>query len=88
MIPDELTRWQRVIDGGWWRCVLWNGVVCWGVPLTVLLSAVRTLTGISGSIISELLRTFPFGLAAGFVYGLALWGYAQLQIVKARHKKD
>lgn len=88
MNEKDMARWQAVLKGGWWRCVLWRGCVCWGLPLTLMLSAVRTLTGISENIISEAFRTLPFGLVAGFIYGLALWGYAQLQIIKARHEKD
>ncbi|MDR3429542.1 MULTISPECIES: hypothetical protein [Silvimonas] len=88
MNQDELARYQAVVSGGWWRCVLWRGVVCWGVPTSALLYLVRTLNGISKDPISGLLHTFPLGLTAGFVYGLALWGFAQLQILKAKREKD
>ncbi|GGP23752.1 hypothetical protein [Silvimonas iriomotensis] len=85
---DELDRYQRIIDGGWWWCVLWRGVVCLGVPGSVLLYLVRALNGISADPVSGLLHTFPLGLTAGFIYGLALWGFAQLQILKAKREKD
>ncbi len=85
---DELTRYQLIIDQGWWRCVLWRGMVCLGVPGSLLLYLVRALNGISPDLVSGIFHTFPLGLTAGFVYGLALWGFAQLQILKAKREKD
>ena len=85
---DDNARWQRVIAGGFWRCLLLRGAIGWGLPFCLLYGALPIMLNDPGSYWQHVLSAWPLGLGAGLVYGLGFWGYAQLQVVRSRHKKE
>ncbi|KAF0812278.1 hypothetical protein IGB42_03268 [Andreprevotia sp. IGB-42] len=85
---DELERWQRIGRAGFWRCLLVRGALGWGLPFCLLYGAVPVMLNDPGPYWQHVLAGWPLGLAAGLFYGLGLWGYAQLQLVRARHTKE
>ncbi|GAA5786950.1 hypothetical protein GCM10007860_27030 [Chitiniphilus shinanonensis] len=85
---DDAERWARVRAKGWRHAFFWRGTVVWGVSFAVLFSAVESMTGRAPDYFLAVLDNLPFGFVAGTVYGMALWGYAQLQYVKQKHAKE
>ncbi|WP_084091497.1 hypothetical protein [Andreprevotia lacus] len=88
MDDHDQERWQRVVTGGFWRCLLLRGLLFWGLPFCLLYGALPVVLNDPGPYWQHVLSAWPLGLVAGLLYGLGFWGYAQLQVVRARQRKE
>ncbi|XZG70262.1 hypothetical protein ACTSKR_16680 [Chitinibacteraceae bacterium HSL-7] len=83
-----MTRWQRIRQEGWLRCVVWRGALGWGLMFSLAYATVELLTGRSAEFLPVALDALPLGLAGGAFYGWGQWGYCQLQVLKDQHDQD
>ncbi|WP_035054453.1 hypothetical protein [Andreprevotia chitinilytica] len=85
---DELERWQRIINGGFVRCLLVRGLLGWSLPFCLLFGAVRTMLNDPGPYWRHAVAGWPLAIGAGLIYGLGLWGFAKLQLTRARQTQE
>ncbi|TJZ65808.1 hypothetical protein [Chitiniphilus eburneus] len=85
---EDAGRWERIRLRGWRYAIFWRGTLLWGFSFAILFAALESITGRQTDYVAAVLDILPFGMIAGTVYGLALWGYCLLQSVKQNHAKE